>query len=855
MQEWPQLLDPHLAKFIPPLVAAFLEYLQLPAVAASPSSEGHSTNLPLPRAISLILYTFCKIRGAKIIVRFFNNEPRYLEPMLSAFEQWDTDLANAESHISPMSPTKWTDRYIMLLWLAHLLLVPFDLSSISSDAMTAVEEIVIPGFVYPQELPGITKRILPVAIKYLAAPGREHDAAKTALVRLALRRDMRQLGLLQSLMAWALSNFDDTLPGAEETVYKYTGVLSFIAGFLQSSDRETAGPYLLSIYGTVQNLEDSPSGKLRAIGSSALVRKTIIKISRAIVLLTLQPNTHGDGVTEHLASSILEDVIDRLLTALADNDTPVRFAASKTLSIITLKLDSDMAAEVVEAVVGCLGEDVLWEKDVLAAKDLSRHAENEGSDAWKRSLTAVNALRWHGLTLTLAHLLLRRSPPPSQLPNILNSLILALEFEQRSATGSSIGTNVRDAACFGVWALSRRYHTDELRTVDTTSLRARGFHGSDLSIFQLIAAKLVEAACLDPSGNIRRGSSAALQELIGRHPDMIIQGIPVVQVVDYHAVALRSRAITEVASAASKLDPIYWYGLFDGLLGWRGVGAADTESRRVAAIGIGGLLTVELHRCGAEAVPRMVARVFIELSKLRPRQVEEKHGLLLALAHILDSARTFVEEGGELLNMAAQLESIWTLFSAAAPIESKDLLSSVLRPEITAEAACRIITSIAKISRCSENESMDMKSTTLMGIPPNLFLSKCVDIVWSSLTRSESRVVSAASEATKELFRILGNVHRAYLLGQCLSSLSGGVQKAGGREFGQIAALGEIFKFYTLETRTGEEEEAQATLIMDALIACAGPGSLVEARVAAIHSLANGVLSIGSMIIFLVVLN
>ena len=89
------------------------------------------------------------------------------------------------------------------------------------------------------------------------------------------------------------------------------------------------------------------------------------------------------------------------------------------------------------------------------------------------------------------------------------------------------------------------------------------------------------AASLDSAGNIRRGASAALQELIGRHPDTIEQGISTVQVVDYHAVSLRARAMVEVSLAASKLSDIYWPVILEGLLSWRGVGSPDAQSRYV----------------------------------------------------------------------------------------------------------------------------------------------------------------------------------------------------------------------------------------------------------------------------------
>ncbi|KAI1034069.1 hypothetical protein LB505_003161 [Fusarium chuoi] len=82
-------------------------------------------------------------------------------------------------------------------------------------------------------------------------------------------------------------------------------------------------------------------------------------------------------------------------------------------------------------------------------------------------------------------------------------------------SGGSVGTNVRDAACFGIWALARRYASSELLAIPTHSVFAAKAHPTTSSILQVLATELVVTASLDPAGNIRRGASAALQELAG----------------------------------------------------------------------------------------------------------------------------------------------------------------------------------------------------------------------------------------------------------------------------------------------------------------------------------------------------
>ena len=89
-----------------------------------PTACGASAHLDLQTALASIIYTLCKVRGAKIIVGFLNNEPRYLEPILTKLEHVTFD--------QPEDDVDWKVPYVLLLWLSHLLLTPFDLASISA---------------------------------------------------------------------------------------------------------------------------------------------------------------------------------------------------------------------------------------------------------------------------------------------------------------------------------------------------------------------------------------------------------------------------------------------------------------------------------------------------------------------------------------------------------------------------------------------------------------------------------------------------------------------------------------------------------------------------------------------------
>ena len=809
-QEWPQLLDPHLKQLVPPLVSVFLDYLtKYVNQYKDPSADTSTDAIPLPRGISRILYTFCKIRGYKVISQFFNNEPKYLEPMLYAYDMWNHAGNSHDGMGSKYENMTWEERYIMLLWISHLMLTPFDLAFISSNNSTELENLPI---ILSIEMPSIARRVTQIAIRTLGAASKEREAAGILLARVALRPDMRSYDLLNSTLEWALASFKggSDVAGAK-SIYANIGVLSFLAGVVSSADSKIIDPFLQVIFRNIQAIVSQDSANQIAIYSSALARKLIIKVFRAIAVHTLRSGLEKPSQTQLSGGDILEEVIDHLLNGLADKDTPVRYAASKALSIIAARLDPTLAADVVEALVGCLEENVLWE-DLATGQTIANHdVQNLELKSFRRNLTAVNPLKWHGLVLALSQLLYRRSHPPEQLPNILNALILALSFEQRSAVGASVGTSVRDAACFGIWALARRYTTKELLAIDASLIRAASSQEQSVSILQILADEIVVAACLDSSGNIRRGASAALQELIGRHPDTIEQGISVVQVVDYHAVALRSRAMIEVSSGASDLDELYWHVLLDGLLGWRGVGSPDAPSRREAATAIGEL--------SPKYPGESIRKIRESLKSTTSRQVEERHGLILSFAAII--AKLGLDKSITDRASISSLTSLPTTFEDIH-LTDKDFTTSTLRPQLTAEAICRLMCTFGSASRSSSSIAR------IAGPMFKASLDRSIEFLQLSLQRTEYLVINEAMAAAREIVHSSAAKKREELIEFWISNISNGKSRT--KSHGMIATLGAAFQQF-------KPSDEMSRRISDCLVSQLGPEIEIETKVWAVRSL------------------
>ena len=65
--------------------------------------------VPLSSAICELLYTFCKIRGEKVIVRFLNAEAKNLELLLSAVEAAESASSDNVTDIhTSTGPASWT---------------------------------------------------------------------------------------------------------------------------------------------------------------------------------------------------------------------------------------------------------------------------------------------------------------------------------------------------------------------------------------------------------------------------------------------------------------------------------------------------------------------------------------------------------------------------------------------------------------------------------------------------------------------------------------------------------------------------------------------------------------------------
>ena len=873
-QEWPQLLDPHLAGFLEPLVSAFIEYLSIhiKEYPHPPGKHISSDVIPLPRAICKILYTFCKVRGQKVVGQFLNNEPRHLERMLEALETWGQSENAGEAAAVPKYGIIWEEQFIMLLWLSHLMLAPFDLISMSSERVGPV-----PGasrslqIEFPANTPAIARRLVNISNYYLDFASKEREVAALLLSRLALRADMQRIGLQKLLVDCALTRVDGAQGKATSlSVYAVIGILSFLARLIVSAESEILQPLLASIYTSVRNGESDNISLHKELSSSSVAKRLTIKINRELAVASIKIDSKNEGADPSLGEGSLEEVIDQLLTALADKDTSVRVAASKALSVVAVPLDPEMVAQIVELILEKLREDIVW-VDERSGKSIGPSdfpaqgimLASELSPSWAMSLAHANAMSWHGLVLTLSQLIFRGSMPSFLISKAVEMLDLALHFEQRSSLGVSVGTSVRDAACFGIWSLARKYTTLELTAEVHSTL-------------QTMANGLIVAATLDSAGNIRRGASAALQEMIGRHPGEIKHGIELVQIIDYHAIALRSRAMLDVACKTSEIDKSYWNAVLNGLLDWRGVGSVDATSRRQAAEAIGHLATIDSSTSAINTINILRNK----LRRVSSYQVEERHGLLLGLAEIVlaevkinyDSLSNDITGSqhshaiNHALTFLRECLPLWTVYCTDRPELSCDVdnseinmthLDSLLQSELMCEAVCSLVSALAWSTTLSQYLPEGWQNVLIARAET---MNVCLRVLEKSLEKAKPYVLQASADMADKLFPLLSNHIRGALVSQwaeqirVMDSMSRSESKAGA-----TSALAAVFKrigdretssppkhdgfAYISQDEDSRLMSPMRALIIDTLVyQLSHPGISIELRCTTLNSLTNGVL-------------
>ncbi|XGW23605.1 hypothetical protein V3C99_005659 [Haemonchus contortus] len=566
-QEQPNLLD----CVIPSLLKKLESYITLPS-SGSPDKRLNQLSVTALRYIAHLT----KVRGYKVIVRLLPHHVSFLDKLLTVLEQYTGNIG-----------TDLYERHMLLLWLWIVCKNPFDFRRFD-----------------PLDQPGsTTSRILAVASSYLKYPwSTVHPAAILVIAQCLARHDCIPLipNIVSECAGHLIHNSENLLSHAV-----------LICAILKHVDRKHLLPHVSSIREAV-----AVHFPLKKSEKDSLTRKVFIKVVQRLALVVLKPRlaawryrrgrrrleenlknpkANGDLASTHDClnnnhsgandicmeededehpDEVVEWAIGCVLCALSDDHTTVRWSAAKGVGRITARLPKEFAVQVVDSIL---------------SSNFHRLAGH---------------CSWHGGCLALAELSRRGFLLPEALDRAFPIVKQALFYEEPMGR-HAFGSNVRDAACYVLWAFARAYEPDELKTfVDS------------------VATSLMCVALFDREVNLRRAASAAFQENVGRQANFP-DGIALLTTVDYYTVGNRWRCYTkaclEVVRYPKYADAIVDHLVDNKVIHW------DELIREQAAMALG--LLAPLH---PDYVSCKLGSLLNGCSLPNP---VHRHGYLLALSH------------------------------------------------------------------------------------------------------------------------------------------------------------------------------------------------------------------------------
>ncbi|KAL1413220.1 hypothetical protein Q8F55_000973 [Vanrija albida] len=272
----------------------------------------------------------------------------------------------------------------------------------------------------------------------------------------------------------------------------------------------------------------------RTSQSSGLIRKLAVKARGRWWLARLGRGLRNDPDAE-LPEGI-EEQLDDLMSGLGDRDTIVRYSSAKYLGRIAALLPPELSDQIVLATIGLFAgteDEPVVETAFGTVVDPGGSTASGGAMGLGGSEATRGEARWHGVCLAVAELARRGLLDADAVAEVTPWVVKALTFDLRRAS-HSIGANVRDAASYVLWSLSRASPPDQLAAAA-----------------EKIATSLVCVAVFDREVGVRRASSAAFQEGVGRL-GLYPAGIDVLAKTDFYSVSVRRKAFTVAAPAVAE---------------------------------------------------------------------------------------------------------------------------------------------------------------------------------------------------------------------------------------------------------------------------------------------------------------
>ena len=551
-------------------------------------------------------YLITKVRGFKNVLRHFPHEVADVEPVM--------DMISAED---PMDKTNWETKYVLLLWLSVLVLIPFDLKRFDVTQATSGHEVTSPVQATFSDAPSrrpLMERIFTTIKTYLGVNLSVSKYAASFLAAKFLTRPEIESTYLSGFVEWCICNITPVIDRCTESESMSLQLMA-LTYFFKIGKREVSQPCGIRILRAIQE------AKLTTCKDDNLL-KCIMKCVQRIGLVFLRnkiapwryqrgkrfisdtnssSSSVGDVQSEETVVATdcgltesgdeedgdgsnfdhLEEVIDTLLTGLRSPSTIIRWSAAKGIGRICHRLPKSMSVSVLDCILG-----------LFTARE--------------------NNAAWHAACLTLAEMGRRGLILPTDLPRVFAVVKKALVYDEVKGC-TSVGSDVRDAACYVCWSFGRAYDKETMAP-----------------FVNEMASSLIITALFDREVNCRRAGAAAFQENVGRQGSFP-NGIQIVTTIDYTSVGQKKNCYTGLVTFIGTFEP-YHEPLVKHLIE-RKVNHWDGEVRELAA--------EALHRLVLVVSPSIVTDLILPSlqSHSTAYDINARHGSLLAMAQVLAAFR------------------------------------------------------------------------------------------------------------------------------------------------------------------------------------------------------------------------
>ena len=564
--EQPGLLDPILPEIIPLMTNTMLElinkYLKSKSDVQKKIFEGILS-------LSQIIYNICKIRGFGPISKFFSSEVNVFESVI-----------NFLITLPIVHNYHWTVNYVLILWSSLLAMVPFDIDTIDSN-----------GF--------LIKNLLAYLKDELLNSSNVRDITAYCLSKFLTRPDLIKKRLLEKYINECFKQLMNKKENGN--IFKMLGVCLSLCELFKNGLPKDLETFVAPIVEQLINFEFPEN-----IKSSGVWRKTFTKLIQRVALVMLKPRSQAwrykiklrnaldkqdNNNTNEMTSDVsqdkdeldyeinfehLESIIDFLINNLSDKEYIVRWSAAKGLGRLCERLTKSM----VEEIFGNLFE---------LLKDL----ENEYA--------------WNGTCLCIAELCKRGMILPERLAELIPYLEKALLFEIDKGTFVT-GSNVRDSACYIVWALARAFTTDIMK-----------------KHVERLAKTLILTILFDKEVNCRRAASAAFQENIGRQGNFP-HGIEILTEADYFTLGSRNNCYFNISIFIAQYEE-YYKSIVEYLYNNRLI-HVEPQIRDISSTALSLLVPFQHKYFVDEVIPKLIKNSKSPSLKIR-------HGSLIGIGNIL----------------------------------------------------------------------------------------------------------------------------------------------------------------------------------------------------------------------------